>query len=96
MDKAISSGKIFSSVIDISTGQGANETSTRIRTLLFKHGKSAPAVVKEADIKEVIEGATANNSAEEITGDPESDVNSILEDIPETSPSESIGDSILD
>lgn len=92
IDKAISSGKIFSSVIDLSTGEGATETSTRVRTLLFKHGKSAPNEVKESDISEVIN----NSNADKITGDPESDVNSILNDIKESTPAESIGDSILD
>ena len=98
IDKAVSSGKLYSTMIDLETGNAATMESTRVRSLLFKPGKGGPAVVKESDIKpaEVTTESAATETPVEDGTTSESDVNNLIDKLPESSPSEAVGDSVLD
>ncbi len=106
MDKLVSKGKLFYSAIDLDTGKAATLESKRIRTLLFKQGKDAPAVANESEIRAAIaatlttEQAIDSETAEEVTQDSESAPAENSTDVQkkeaDKAVEEVIGDSILD
>jgi len=106
MDKLVSKGKLFYSAIDLDTGKAATLESTRIRTLLFKPGKEAPAVANESEIRaaiaatltteQAVDSETVDDAAQENDSSQEENSSNTQKKEVNKAVEEVIGDSILD
>lgn len=104
-DQLVSKGKLFYSAIDLDTGKAATLESKRIRTLLFKPGKEAPAIANEAEIKAAIAAtmtteqaidSEADSAVEDSEAVPAENGSETQKKETEKAVEEVIGDSILD